>query len=498
MNLAAVEAGLLLAWVRIGLRALPFDVLLRGLHHYGRIRTGGRSGPAAGAGAVVRAVEGASRRIPGSSTCLARALTAHAMLSRRGIPAELRIGVRPPGKGDLEAHAWVEAGGQVVIGELDELESYRTLAARGARVRGALADLLRGTGRSWKEVGADPDTVLEIIDREDLVGLVRSALGRVPHDWPAELGGAVAGRSREMIGRELLRSQETARVLAALADAGIPGLLLKGTALAYRVYPHPSERPRQDTDLLIRRDDTAAARRALEQLGYRAPAYSGEDELFRQFEMQLLDPMGVLHAFDLHWRISTQARFADLFQFEELWETAVSVPALGPAARTIGDAEALLLSCVHPAMHHRNEERLIWIYDSHLLAQRLLPADWDRFARLAVTRSVAAICLDGLARSRARFGTVVPDAVLAALEDAARSGEASAEYLAPRREWRHEVASNLRALTWRRRLRLLREIAFPRPEYMREKYGVSGTVVLPALYLRRGLAGVWKVVTGRK
>ena len=63
--------------------------------------------------------------------------------------------------------------------------------------------------------------------------------------------------------------------------------------------------------------------------------------------------------------------------------------------------------------------------------------------------------------------------------------------------------ASLRGLPrWRDRLRLLREVAFPTTAYMRRAYGFEhlrfGAALLPALYLRRIVAGGWKVLTGVK
>ncbi|HSL81210.1 MAG TPA: lasso peptide biosynthesis B2 protein, partial [Thermoanaerobaculia bacterium] len=45
--------------------------------------------------------------------CLTRSLVLWRLLALRGLPGELRIGVRPGG-GDLRAHAWVELRGRVL------------------------------------------------------------------------------------------------------------------------------------------------------------------------------------------------------------------------------------------------------------------------------------------------------------------------------------------------------------------------------------------------
>lgn len=61
------------------------------------------------------AVATAARRIP-AATCLTQALAAQYLLRRRGLEADLRIGVARAAGEPLEAHAWVESRGQVVVG----------------------------------------------------------------------------------------------------------------------------------------------------------------------------------------------------------------------------------------------------------------------------------------------------------------------------------------------------------------------------------------------
>jgi hypothetical protein len=73
--------------------------------------------------AVRRAVRRASRRVPWRAECLVQALTARSMLERRGIASTLSLGVRKTA-GALEAHAWLEAGGRIVVGDNSELASF--------------------------------------------------------------------------------------------------------------------------------------------------------------------------------------------------------------------------------------------------------------------------------------------------------------------------------------------------------------------------------------
>lgn len=70
---------------------------------------------------VTRMVEAAARII--GSTCLVRSLTLAWLLERRGIPSEVRIGVRRLA-GGFEAHAWVEAAGTVLNDGADVVKRY--------------------------------------------------------------------------------------------------------------------------------------------------------------------------------------------------------------------------------------------------------------------------------------------------------------------------------------------------------------------------------------
>lgn len=70
----------------------------------------------------------AARRVVPRADCLPQALAAEALLTQGGHPAELRIGVIKSDRDRLEAHAWVECGGRVVVGELREgLSRYTPL-----------------------------------------------------------------------------------------------------------------------------------------------------------------------------------------------------------------------------------------------------------------------------------------------------------------------------------------------------------------------------------
>lgn len=114
-RLLLMWAIVLLAAIRLWLGLLPWRTLHRLL-----VRLPG--GPISGkphnlsAERIAWAVSVASQVVPGSRTCLIQALAVQALLARAGYPARCHIGVAKGAEGRLEAHAWVESQGRIVIG----------------------------------------------------------------------------------------------------------------------------------------------------------------------------------------------------------------------------------------------------------------------------------------------------------------------------------------------------------------------------------------------
>lgn len=297
-------------------------------------------------------------------------------------------------------------------------------------------------------------------------------------------------RVRAAATRDLFVQRDLQSVVATLDAAGIPALLTKGTALAYTVYPQPWQRPRIDTDLLVRHDDVAAAMVALERCGYsRSDALSSGELVSHQIAFERIDAHDVHHVLDLHWKIVNPHIVADALSFDGLWCSAQPAPALGPAARVPSTVGSIALACVHRLAHHYGQDRSIWLYDLKLLMERLTPEGWTVLQQLACEQQIAGFCLDGLRATRVRFGTGVPETVEAALANAAPK-EPSRAYVEGPVSKRDGLLTDLAALpSWRDRARLLREHAFPPAAFMQQRYGRTARWLLPALYVHRIATG---------
>lgn len=66
----------------------------------------------------------ACRRHPLRSNCLPRTIVLWSLLRRRGIDADVRIGVRRDTEGAVKAHAWLEWNGEVINDAADVATQY--------------------------------------------------------------------------------------------------------------------------------------------------------------------------------------------------------------------------------------------------------------------------------------------------------------------------------------------------------------------------------------
>lgn len=372
-------------------------------------------------------------------------------------------------------------------------------------IEGFMAALLRREHPAWPSGDERfSESFLERAEYHGVLALMHGLLQRDPEavrDWPpaalqACRDSAVAQVMWELRHRALLRE-----TLSQLAAAGIRPVLFKGTALAYTLYPEGSLRSRGDTDFIIPPQTKSTVADTLSALGFeRGCAVSGESISY-QASFTRTESAGDAHTLDVHWRINNSELLSRLFSHEELLQHAQAVPALGPDALAAGPVHALLLACMHRATHKHNPyyvdgvayysgDRLIWLYDIHLLSENFSQQDWDELVRMAQEKSLCAICLEGLERARTAFHTKLPASVLLALGRPTKT-EIVARYFESgplRHQWMDFCAIPGAV----RKTRFLAETLFPPADYMRAKYPQAGLDWLPWLYLRRAAGGVLK------
>ncbi len=286
--------------------------------------------------------------------------------------------------------------------------------------------------------------------------------------------------------RDMAATIEARHVLVLLADAGIVPLVLKGSALALWLYRESWHRWRCDFDVLVA--DKAAANEAVVLLlgrGYELIAGVRPD-MADGYEVALQRGNGIV--IDLHWRLLNTAALARVLSWHELEVDAVPLPSLHPSARGLGKVHALCHALLHRVFNLAKGDgnRLIWLFDIHLLANRLAPSEWSAFLRICADKGIATPCLHGLRATRTALDTPVPPDV-----------EAELVRFAGAESWRLDCIdqgaidrSHLASLTWKEKPAWLWRKLFPSPEFMRYRYRVSGVPALTAAYSRRLWLGI--------
>ena len=118
-----LQSIVLLGFARVALWILPFNtarrLLTRGAH--------GRAGSVTTAERIGWAISVGKRFVPGAN-CLPQALAAESLLMQAGHPVDFRLGVAKTSNGQIEAHAWIESSGRLVVGDLTQgLSTYTPL-----------------------------------------------------------------------------------------------------------------------------------------------------------------------------------------------------------------------------------------------------------------------------------------------------------------------------------------------------------------------------------
>ncbi|WP_413894184.1 nucleotidyltransferase family protein [Candidatus Skiveiella danica] len=327
----------------------------------------------------------------------------------------------------------------------------------------------------------EPGGLLMEAEREGVVALVYARLLLAD-----ETAGSRRDKSRELVVRSfkaaalqgvlssMLIESETRHLLSVMDQAAIPGLLLKGQAIAQWAYPDPSLRASGDIDVLVATRDAAdqLAHRLCES-GYELFQPSGDLVALEMMLRREVAP-GVWVEIDLHCRVINSPLFSERFTFDELMAESIALPRLGANARGLGPAHAFIHACMHWAatLAVGAEIRLKWLYDIPAFAKVFTKTDWQHLQQLAVERGLAGVCLGMIEAAQATFGAdfvAVPADLTTALREAARHESLDVTRL---RDWRYmQLQAFLAQPTARLRARYLWQRLWPSRDYMAYLYG---------------------------
>jgi len=286
--------------------------------------------------------------------------------------------------------------------------------------------------------------------------------------------------------------RQLSEIISAFQKKGVPILVLKGPAFALSAYPDPVLRPGSDLDLLVLPEQMRNARDILADLDYKC--------LGKRFEQcrDFYSEETFIHqknardnrVLELHWDLHSFSGISREVKVEDLFQRAVNIEKSGLTFETLHPVDSLIHRAINMAIWHNKDIRLIWIYDTVLLAHRLeAPEDWQ----VLLERSVdwrARIALEySLKMAQVWVGFKLPES----FDDFSRwppPSETEAAF------WtdgilRHRRAMSLFKLHWSsssgilNKIRYLFHLLFPSPEIIRLGYPPSHNWLLPFSYIRR-------------
>lgn len=362
-------------------------------------------------------------------------------------------------------------------------------------VQQLLRRILAGEQPAWpaESLAGQEDLFLQLSAFHGLRVLVYQQLRptKAWQGWPAGVRQALQETAENCQVLTLRREYEAARVLAALTDAGIPALLLKGAAISHTHYPQPFWRERGDTDIWIPPSQREAACTVLQHLGW-VPVHEPRDPVSYQMDFLFRDGLDIVHSIDLHWRISNMQLFAWTLDFDRLYRDGIEIKGKHGSARGLAPGHALLHACIHRLSRPQAPlrqlpqpsavcERLIGLQDIRLLATAMDTAEWRRLADCCRRHQLCGVVLAGLAAANALATVEPPRESAEELHQGARQAEPARAYIRGGvqrylADWRHLPSAMLR-------LRWLYLQALPASQHLRLKYDDAAA---PAwrLYLR--------------
>lgn len=353
----------------------------------------------------------------------------------------------------------------------------------------ALSDVIKGTPIDWPpETDNGFYSVLPPLALHHGVDVLVCHLLKSTPAWerfPAATREALLSRLRQDAAIELARKHDLLALLEAARQAGVRLLLLKGGALAYTHYPEPYLRPRVDTDIFIDLADIPAVKSVFAGLGQQLVGHTYKSHQFNSLRTGL---GGGAINYDVHWRSSNRARFARVFGHAEAWRESVPVAGL-PGARALRPVHALLLACMHRAGNPDHDpDRLIWLYDIHLLVSAMGDAEIAEFADRAVLENIQDVCHEALKTVRTRFATRVSHEILEALSQPCAQRASARQRLMDSQLGL--IIDDLRELPdIKNRLALVHEYLLPPGDYLLRRYGKQGRSWVPLLYVRYLFSG---------
>ncbi|MGB2964129.1 MAG: nucleotidyltransferase family protein [Anaerolineales bacterium] len=274
--------------------------------------------------------------------------------------------------------------------------------------------------------------------------------------------------------------------------AGISVVALKGACFALTIYPDLGLRPMGDLDLLVPKEKLASAAAIAKSLDYQMAqpeASPGLRDLINH-EICLQKSGGRPVTLELHRSLVADKTFSYAVPVDWFWEQTESLKPLSSKMYfenllTLTPEAQVLYAAGHAMLQHGGKNLpLSWFYDIDCLIRYYQEGlDWDLLLTQAKSFEWISALDAFLTQTVSYFDTPVPDHVSASLSEsfdrhrdlvALKQTHPATHILAERQK--------LLSLNLYGRFRLVLALLIPSPTYMRWRYRLKSSWMLPVYY----------------
>ena len=278
---------------------------------------------------------------------------------------------------------------------------------------------------------------------------------------------------QETTGRWLALAYTQRHIQGILNVAGIAVLWLKGITLAQTIYPHPATRPMADIDLWVHANDYRKALSILQNNGYQGDTHTLTPHATKHFTLH----GGVDNSLiiEVHHTLFDENDPQATANLEWFWQQSMAITTQDDFVyTTLTPTAHLLYLAAHALVYHGEIEFFLQrFWDMHLLITQT-DINWESVLAQAVTLKWTYPLERALTLCQDYFATPLPSNILLKLVEQRPLDEDST------RVQRYQMNSpaidrmvaRFSQMPWPKQLRLIGQILFPSPQYMRDHYNI--------------------------
>ena len=184
------------------------------------------------------------------------------------------------------------------------------------------------------------DELATAAEQHGMEPLVLAHIERTGLAIPADFRARLRARRTQHAHAAAVRTRVVADVACAMAQAGVPFLVLKGAALAHLVYGDPRLRPMRDVDLLIRKADAGRALDVLMRCGFR-PGGTAVPSRHHHLQGMAKTLEGATVTIELHHELMVRTPFVEPRDYDDLIRRSQPFEWGGMSCRTLGREDML-------------------------------------------------------------------------------------------------------------------------------------------------------------